>query len=316
MEVPQSLHSLQKQGKSAIDAVVAEDQHLQALQLCQRRGNLAGYVVAAQIQLIRLRKSAELRWQQPGELVLAEVEDDELGEVADGRRDLPLEAVAAEVDLLKLGQGTYGLGDGPRKVGAGDDQPAESGEVSDARGEGSDDGGIVFEDEFLKLGAERPEVRRKGNGRRVGEAAVDEELGEERKAGEGRVEGSVERVTRWVVGVVGDVAEAELDDAEGDAERLADDAMWAGGAEVVGVVGAPVDVGIEGGKNGVKGVALLRVQYEVRRRKADRDREEEEEQEEKQGSRRRRHRLSVLSTWVSTSSSSKYSLARERWWWI
>lgn len=95
------------------------------------------------------------------------------------------------------------------------------------------------------------------------EAAVEEELAEEREGGEEERAEDGGGGARRVGGEVGDVAEAELGDVDGNdvwvgvvCEEVADDAVGAVGAEVVGEEGAPGDVGIDGVEDAVDGVLL------------------------------------------------------------
>jgi len=130
---------------------------------------------------------------------------------------------------------------------------AERGEVLEERSERRNERRVVDENKFLEGGREGEGWRERKRG--VVEAIVEEEFA---KVGEGgeemKVEGGVRGAWR-VGGFVGNVAEAELNDVGRLVELrwvVANDAVWGGEAEVVGVEGAPGNGGVEGVENVVE----------------------------------------------------------------
>jgi len=130
---------------------------------------------------------------------------------------------------------------------------AERGEVLEERSERRNEIRVVDENKFLEGGREGEGWRERKRG--VVEAIVEEEFA---KVGEGgeemKVEGGVRGAWR-VGGFVGNVAEAELNDVGRLVELrwvVANDAVWGGEAEVVGVEGAPGNGGVEGVENVVE----------------------------------------------------------------
>ena len=148
-------------------------------------------------------------------------------------------------------------------------QPPQTGEISDHATERADQRWVLDEHEFFQRRAET--VRNFGD-RNVGlgEAFVEEELAKVLEGGEDAwVEGGVGRA-RWVGGVVRNVAEIELGNVRrfsfviGIAgEVVADDAVRGGGTEIIGEDRAPRKVGVDGVQDLVDRVLLLRVESEL-----------------------------------------------------
>lgn len=90
----------------------------------------------------------------------------------------------------------------------------------------------------------------------MSEAFVEEEFSEVGEGGKSKgVEGR-DGITRGVGGIVGYVSETQLCNmgcggGGGVGEVVADDAVWGGGAEIIGIKGAPWNVGVDGLENPV-----------------------------------------------------------------